>query len=89
MGPSFLLSFGVGPVSYTHLLEFLTRVQSREYDESRAVLATYLYPHLKGRMTRWLEQHIGILSLSKHEMDAVRQAQRLYHSGQFLSLIHI
>lgn len=41
------------------------------------------YPHLKGRMTRWLEQHIGILSLSKHEMDAVRQAQRLYHSGQF------
>ena len=64
-------------------LEFLTRVQSREYDESCAVLATYLYPHLKGRMTRWLEQHIGILSLSKHEMDAVRQAQRLYHSGQF------
>lgn len=56
-------------------LEFLTRVQSREYDESRAVLATYLYPHLKGRMTRWLEQHIGNLSLSKHEMDAVRQAQ--------------
>lgn len=47
-------------------LEFLTRVQSREYDESRAVLATYLYPHLKGRMTRWLEQHIGNLSLSKH-----------------------
>ena len=41
------------------------------------------YPHLKGRMTRWLEQHIGNLSLSKHEMDAVRQAQRLYHSGQF------
>lgn len=64
-------------------LEFLTRVQSREYDESRAALATYLYPHLKGRMTRWLEQHIGNLSLSKHEMDAVRQAQRLYHSGQF------
>ena len=47
------------------------------------MLATYLYPHLKGRMTRWLEQHIGNLSLSKHEMDAVRQAQRLYHSGQF------
>mgnify|MGYP001072720860 CR=1 FL=1 len=61
-------------------LEFLTRVQSREYEGSRAVLATYLYPHLKGRMTRWLEQHIGNLSLSKHEMDAVRQAQRLYHS---------
>lgn len=37
-------------------LEFLTRLQSREYDESRAMLTTYLYPHLKGRMTRWLER---------------------------------
>ena len=32
-------------------LELLTRIQSREYDESRAALTTYLYPHLKGRMT--------------------------------------
>ena len=36
-------------------LELLTRIQSKEYDESRAVLTTYLYPHLKGRMARWLE----------------------------------
>ena len=60
-------------------LEFLTRIQSREYDESRAVLTTYLYPHLKGRMTRWLEQNIGCMALSKDEMAAVRQTQRLYH----------
>lgn len=60
-------------------LEFLTRIQSREYDESRAVLTTYLYPHLKGRMTRWLEQNLGCMALSKDEMAAVRQAQRLYH----------
>lgn len=60
-------------------LEFLTRIQSREYDESRAVLTTYLYPHLKERMTRWLEQNIGCMALSKDEMAAVRQAQRLYH----------
>ena len=33
-------------------LELLTRIQSREYDESRAALTTYLYPHLRGRMTR-------------------------------------
>ena len=59
-------------------LELLTRIQSREYDESRAVLTTYLYPHLKGRMTRWLEQNIGCMALSKDEMAAVRQAQRLY-----------
>ena len=55
-------------------LEFLTRIQSREYDESRAMLTTYLYPYLKGRMTRWLEQNIGNLVLSKDEMTAVRQA---------------
>ena len=58
-------------------LELLTRIQSREYDESRAVLTTYLYPHLKGCMTRWLEQNIGCMALSKDEMGAVRQAQRL------------
>ena len=60
-------------------LEFLTRIQSREYDENRAVLTTYLYPHLKGRMTRWLEQNLGCMALSKDEMAAVRQVQRLYH----------
>ena len=60
-------------------LELLTRIQSKEYDESRAVLTTYLDPHLKGRMARWLEQNIGCMALSKDEMAAVRQAQRLYH----------
>ena len=62
------------------VLEFLTRIQSKEYDESRAALTTYLYPHLKGRMTRWLEQNIGCMALSKDEMVGVRQAQRLYHA---------
>lgn len=62
------------------VLEFLTRIQSREYDESRALLTTYLYPHLKGRMTRWLERSIGNLALSKDEMAGIRQAQKLYHS---------
>ena len=60
-------------------LELLTRIQSREYDQNCAALTTYLYPHLKGRMTRWLEQNIGCMALSKDEMAAVRQAQRLYH----------
>ena len=60
-------------------LEFLARIQSREYDQNRAALTTYLYPHLRGRMTRWLEQNLGCMALSKDEMAAVRQAQRLYH----------
>lgn len=46
------------------------------------MLTTYLYPHLKGRMTRWLEQNIGNLALSKDELAAVRQAQKLYHSDR-------
>ena len=62
-------------------LELLTRIQSREYDERSATLTTYLYPHLKGRMTRWLEQNIGCMALSKDEMAGVRQAQRLYHAA--------
>ncbi len=61
-------------------LEFLTRLQSREYDESRAMLTIYLYPHLKGRMTRWLERSIGNLALSKDDMETVRKAQKMYHS---------
>ena len=60
-------------------LELLARIQSREYDQNCAALTTYLYPHLKGRMTRWLEQNIGCMALSRDEMAAVRQAQRLYH----------
>ena len=31
-------------------------------------------------MTRWLEQNIGCMALSKDEMAGVRQAQRLYHT---------
>ena len=60
-------------------LELLARIQSREYDQNCAALTTYLYPHLKGRMTRWLEQNIGCMALSKDEMAGVRQAQQLYY----------
>lgn len=59
--------------------EFWDRIQRREFDENKAQLTTYLYPHLKGRMYRWLEQNIGPMALSKEEMTAVRQAQKLYH----------
>jgi len=44
------------------------------------MLTTYLYPHLKGRMTRWLERSIGNLALSKDDMETVRKAQKMYHS---------
>ena len=60
-------------------LEFISRLQRREYDESAATLTTYLYPHLQGRMRRWLEQNIGTMSLRKDEMDTIRKVQQLYH----------
>lgn len=60
--------------------EFWDRIQRREFDERRALLTTYLYPHLKGRMYRWLEQNIGPMALSKDAMASVRQAQKLYYA---------
>ena len=66
-------------------LEFLARIQSREYDQNCAALTTYLYPHLKGRMTRWLEQNIGCMALSKDEMAAVRQWPR--HIGKLVGIV--
>lgn len=59
--------------------EFISRIQLREYDETRGKLTTYLYPHLKGVMWRWLEQNLGNIALSKDEMAEVRQVQRLHY----------
>ncbi len=59
--------------------EFIARIQRREYEEDRAKLTTYLYPHLKGVMWRWLEQNLGNIALSKDEMAEVRQVQRLHY----------
>lgn len=59
--------------------EFISRIQLREYEEDRAKLTTYLYPHLKGVMWRWLEQNLGNIALSKDDMAEVRQVQRRYH----------
>jgi len=36
--------------------------------------AKYLYPFLRGRMYRYLETNLGVMSLSKDEMERVRQA---------------
>lgn len=59
--------------------EFISRIQRREYEEERGKLTTYLYPHLKGVMWRWLEQNLGNIALSKDDMAEVRQVQRRYH----------
>ena len=69
-------------------LELLTRIQSREYDQNCAALTTYLYPHLKGRMTRWLEQNLGCMALSKDEMTSSQQRLIVYLRQQS-SMRHI
>ncbi len=38
-------------------LAFCEQVYSGTYDPSRGKLTTYLYPHIRGAMYRWLEQH--------------------------------
>lgn len=60
-------------------LELWERIHSGGYDGHAGKLTTYLYPFLRGRMYRYLETNLGVMSLSKDVMERVRQAQRLYH----------
>ena len=61
-------------------LELWERLQAGGYDEKAGKLTTYLYPFLRGRMYRYLETNLGVMALSKNEMERVRLAQRLYHT---------
>ncbi len=53
------------------------------YDPAKGKLTTYAYPFIRGAMHRWLEQNIGVLSLSKQQMQKIRRAQQLYHDSGF------
>ena len=61
-------------------LELWERLQSDGYNEAAGKLTTWLYPFLRGRMYRYLETNLGVMALSKDEMERVRLAQRLYHT---------
>ena len=61
-------------------LELWERLQAGGYDEEAGKLTTWLYPFLRGRMYRYLETNLGVMALSKDEMERVRLAQRLYHT---------
>lgn len=60
-------------------LAFLELLNSGAYDPGKGELSTYLSPWLRGTMFRYLEKNTGALSLSKHQMELIRKAQRLYH----------
>ena len=60
-------------------LAFVELMNSGAYDPEKGELSTYLTPWLKGTMFRYLEKNTGALALSKHQMELLRKAQRLYH----------
>lgn len=63
------------------MVVFLELLSSRTYDPEKSRLTTYLYPHLQGAMYRYLEKNTGCMPLSKHQMELVRKAQRLYNEA--------
>ena len=61
-------------------LELWERIRTGGYNEEAGRLTTWLYPFLRGRMYRYLETNLGVMALSKDEMERVRLAQRLYYA---------
>lgn len=61
-------------------LEFFRLLKLKEYDESKGEFSTYIYPHIKGVMRRYLETNMGVMALSKNSMDLVRKVQYEYYS---------
>lgn len=56
-------------------------IRSDRYAPETGKFSTYVYPFIKGAMHRWLENNIGAVAVSKHEMQKVRQAQQMYNEG--------
>lgn len=57
-------------------VEFFRLLNENKYDESKGELSTYLYPHIKGVMRRYLEKNMGVMSVSKNGMDLIRKIQQ-------------
>jgi DNA-directed RNA polymerase sigma subunit (sigma70/sigma32) len=63
------------------VLAFLETLRKKEYDESKGMLTTYLYPYTKGAMLRFMELSVGTISVSKDDMAMIRKVQQLYHKS--------
>jgi len=59
-------------------VEFFRLLNKNEYDESKGEFSTYIYPHIKGVMRRYLEKNVGVMSVSKNGMDLIRKIQQDY-----------
>lgn len=62
-------------------LAMFQKIRERDYDEAKGKFSTYIYPHIKGALYRYLEQNTGNISLTKDQSEALRKAQALYAEG--------
>ena len=62
------------------MLEFFRVIELGKYDPAQGKFTTYIYPFLEGAMRRWMESNLGCLSVSKDDMERIRNVQRVYHS---------
>jgi len=84
-------SDGNGYTDYTRLLlddllgegalVMFQKIRERDYDETKGKFSTYIYPHIKGALYRYLEQNTGNISLTKNQSEALRKAQAMYAEG--------
>ena len=58
---------------------FLEAIKSGKYDATQGMLTTYVYPFIKGAMHRWLEKNVDAVSVSKRNMEIIRQVQKMYY----------
>ena len=63
------------------MLAFIELLNSRSYDPEKGRLSTYIFPHIQGKMHRFLEKNTGSIALTKYQMELIRKAQRLYHEA--------
>lgn len=84
-------SDGNGYTDYTRLLlddllgegalAMFQKIRERDYDEAKGKFSTYIYPHIKGALYRYLEQNTGNISLTKDQSEVLRKAQAMYAEG--------
>ena len=62
-------------------LAMFQKIRERDYDEAKGKFSTYIYPHIKGALHRYLEQNTGNISLTKDQSEVLRKAQAMYAEG--------
>lgn len=60
--------------------ELFRLLRLNEYDETKGEFSTYIYPYIQGVMRRYLEKNMGVMSVSKDNMDLIRKIQQMYFS---------